>query len=440
MLFAGLVLFSIFLYIRGYKISALIIFFFFLTNGFNLIPDEIVDLGTPLTKSTDYAFFILLGMLTIELVFHFKEIKIDLFVKLLIVFFSYLFLCILYNRFVLGISFGEIIRTVRFLFFWLAYFVLRSMDEKQLHNLLKCLFAITVFISILYICQIFVGDNILVEMATSKTSILGVTIKRFYNQPIMLHFMVFMAIYNNPIKGKFRTLSVIILIFALLGAFHRSHIGFFILSIVLGFLLKLPRLKRSQILMFFAIVSLFATIFLGNRFVKSRTFIDIKTVMNGNVADVDIDMTELENATFTFRMAHLFERNEYVKKNPKTMLFGGGLLPEDSRKVEKLFDFKVGVIEDLTSEKTQLDTSDISYSFLLIRFGYLGTVLFLGLYFYLAYYFYKNRNNAYGFFSFIYLIMAFGVSFFSSNLIGPITFVLPMISLLIIPKTIKVNE
>ena len=440
MLFVSLAIFSIYLYIRGYKISALVLFFFFLTRGFNLVPNELVDIGTPLTKSADYAFFILLGFLIIEFIFNRKLFTIDTFVKFLLLFFSFLFICIFYNKLKVGIDWSEIIRTVRPLFFWFAYFILRNMKKEQIQSLLKVLFSITVFTSGLYILQIIFDQSILVKAAQSTTVFLGMDLPRFYNQPDMLFFFVFLGIYHNPYKGTLKYFTIATLVLALLGGFHRSQIGFFFIALILGFILKLPKLRTIQILAVGGFFLLFITLFLGSRFLKYRSVIDITTVLTKGVENLDVDYQNLENATFSFRMAHLYERNEYIKQNPLRMILGGGLVTEDSRKVDKMFDFKVGVVEELTSETTQLDTADISYSFLLIRYGYLGTILFLSLYFYLLYFFFKHKNNPYGFLSLLYFIMIFGTSFFSSNLLNPITFLIPLMSYIIIQKDIKVVE
>ena len=439
MLFVGLALLSIFLYIRGYKISALTVFFFFITTGFNLVPDELVALKAPLTKNSDYAFFILLGFFTISSIFTRDFFKVDTFALYLIAFFSFLFICILYNRFSLGIGWGEITRTVRYYFFWLAYFVFRSMSKEQLLDLFKIFFIVTVASSVLFLLQLVVNQNILVEVNTSKSVVFGREFTRFYNQPSMLHFFIFMGIYYNPFKGKWKIMTTTILILAFLGAFHRSHIGIFIVCLIIGFVLKLPKLKQIQIVAIGSFFIIFIALFAGNRFSHSRTFIDLKKVASGNVLDADIDVRDLKDATFTFRIAHFLERNEHILQKTSSVLFGGALLTEDSKMLDRFFDFKVGLIEELTGQIVQVDTADITYSLLVLRFGYLGSILFLILYLYLTVYFFKNKDNVFGHLSFLYMILSWGISFFSTNLVTPITYLLPIMSYLIIRKTNKLS-
>lgn len=435
MIFIALILAALFFYVRGYKISALLIFFFYVTGGFNLIPDEVVDLGVPLTKNADYAFFLLFGLLTVGFLFTRNFFRVDTFVKLLALFFIFLLICIVYNRYVLGIAWSEIIRTVRFLSFWLAYFVFRSLEKEQLLGLLKSLFVVTVCASVLYLFQLVIGKNILVETATTSAFFFGYQLPRFYNQPALLHFFVFMAIYYNPFKGSLKILTIVILTLALFAAFHRSLSGFFLLALAFGFFLKLPKMRRVQISVAALFALLFLTIFAAPRFAKSRTFADLKKVSSGNVIDADIDINDLSDATFTFRVAHFLEREEHIRRNISSVLFGGALLTEDSKKLDRFFDFKVGLIEELTGEVGQVDTADISYSFLIIRFGYLGTLLYMLLYIYFIYFFFRNRKESpLAFFSLIYLIMIMGVSLFATNLIFTVTFLMPMISYLVVRK------
>lgn len=442
MVFAGIVIVAIIMYIRGFKIPALLIFFFYLTSGFNLVPEEVTKIGF-ITKGSDYAFAILVIIFIIDSLFVKGYLNRDNFTKYLIIFASFLIICIFYSKFVIKLGWGDILRTCRYQFFWVIYFLFRSLKKDTLEILIKCLFFITICTSIIYLLQIILDKSILLEAFEGSFEIFGIILTRFYNQPDMLFFFTFMAIYHNPLKGIPKYLTMIIFTLALLGAYHRSLMGFFFVSIIVGYVVCLPYIKRIRFITVASIFMLFVVVFWGYKFVNSRSYLDIKYVLSGDVADTNFDMENLGNATFTFRVLHLLERNQYLLENPKAMIFGAGLMPEDSNLVGKMFDFKIGLIEELTGEVVQLDTGDISYSILILRLGYLGTFLYLMLIVYLMVFFYKNKENKYGLFSLLYLILAIGVSFFSSNLISPINYILPLISYHIIKKTdpeITLNE
>ena len=437
MVFIIIVIFAIGLYIWGYKIPALFIFFFFLTSGFNLIPEEIMELKL-FSKGMDYAIILIIAMVIIDSLCIKNYLKPDKLIWLVLIFFAFLISCIAYNKFVIGIGWKEIIRTARYNVLWIGYLVFRNLSKEQLHYLLKSLFFATVICAALYILQIVIDEHILNKSMKVYIRLSDVKIPRFYNQPDMLHFFTFMAIYLNPCKGMLKIVTTIILVVALLGALHRSLFMAFILAISIGYIIRLPRSKRVAILTSISIICFVFIVFWGYKFAKSRTVKDLALVTSVNVTDVeatDIDIEELQKSTFTFRVAHFLERNQYVLEHPKAMLFGAGLMTEDSKSTDAMFDFKVGLIEEALVKTTQLDTGDISYSILIMRYGYVGTIFVVALFIFFTSYFYKNHEDPVGLFSLAYLIVVLVTSFFSYLLVLPMTFVLPLISYSIIQKS-----
>jgi len=443
MIFIILVVFAIGLYIRDYKVPALIIFFFFITSGFNLIPEEIMT-NKLFSKGMDYAILIIGGIVIVDSFCIKSYLKPDKLFWFIFVFYMFLAICVIYNKYVIGVGWKEIIRTARYNVLWIAYLVFRNLPKEKLHLLLKWLFSITVFCSTLFLLQIILNTRILNDAMKVYIQLFGMKIPRFYNQPDMLQIFTFMAIYFNPYKGKIKIITAIILILALLGAFHRSLVIAFFAAISIGYVICLPRIKRVVILTSVAIIGLFFIVFWGYQFANSRTIKDIAIVTSGNVAaidDLEIDMDDLQNSTFTFRIAHLLERNQYILDHPKSMLFGVGLMTEDSKLTDKMFDFHIGLIEETLGGKiAQLDTGDISYSILFMRYGYLGALLNLSLYIFLMGYFYKNRQDSVELFSFVYFVVVIIISFFSHILILPVTFLLPLITYSVVKKNKSEHE
>jgi hypothetical protein len=433
-MFIVLTIFAIVIYILDYKVPALVLLFFFLTTGFNLVPEEITQFFF-ISKGTDYALLILFGIIIIDSIFVKEYLKPDSFTKYLVLFGLFLFVCILYSKFVVGLGWVEIIRTCRYQFFWIAYFIFRNTDKARLEKLLKILFCVTVFCSALFILQIIIDETILIETVSGKASLFGIVVTRFYNQPDMLPFFAVMAIFCNPFKGVFKIGTSTILVLALMGAFHRSLTGLFIMTVALGFVCKLPRLRRIQVIVISSFLLLCGVVFVGAKFANSRTFVDLRTVMSGDIVGSNIDIDAMNDGTFTFRIAHLLERNQYLWDHPKAMLIGAGLMPEDSKKVENLFNFDIGLLAELTEQTVQVDTADISYSTMFIRLGYLGTFINLLLFIYLTIFFYKKKGNKYAISSFLFMVMSFGISFFSWNLTLTITYILPLISYHIVKKS-----
>lgn len=99
---------------------------------------------------------------------------------------------------------------------------------------------------------------------------------------------------------------------------------------------------------------------------------------------------ELGEATFTFRVLHFLERLYYASESWVTMLFGLGFMSEGSDYTMNSFDFIVGLENEDTGFVNQVDTSDIAWSIFVIRFGIIGTILYLIYYFTLINFFNKK--------------------------------------------------
>ena len=436
MLLVLIVIVAVVLYILEYKISAFVLFFFFLTSGFNLIPEEYMDIGI-ISKGGDFAFFILLGIVVIDSLCRKKYLKVDDFVKYLIVFGSFLAVCMIYSKWVIGLGWSEILRTCRYQFFWIAYFVFRSMEKKQLETILKILYTVVVIISIFYLLQIVFNTPILNEAGKNYFRMGNLRIPRFYNQPDMLQFFVLIAIYRNPYKNVLKWITTCILVLALVGAFHRSLTGLFVLILLLGYIVRLSQTRRIVFMSILGFIVICGISIAGAKLMQSRTYTDLQSISQGNFTAVEeeIDIEALHQSTFTFRLALLYERTKYVSERPVAMVLGAGLIPEDSELIDKMFNFQIGLPDELTGKATQIESGDISYSSLILRLGFIGTALYLMLWIYLTVFFYKNRENNLGLVSFLYSVLAILVALFSGSLLFPVNYLLLLVSYVIIRQT-----
>jgi hypothetical protein len=436
MFFIGIVIVAWVLYFAGHKVSALVVFFFFVTSGVNLVSEEWMDIRW-FSKGMDYAILLLAGMVIVDS-FRIKNyLKPDKLLGFIFLFFAFLGLCVIYNREVVGTGWTEIIRTARYNGLWIAYFVFRNLSKDQLLRLLKCLFWVTVGCSALYLLQILLNETILTGGGKGPFMLFGRKFPRFYNHPDMLLIFIFMALYFNPCKGWLKKATAALLVLTLLGGFHRSLIIGFLLAVSVGYILRLPQVKRVTVVTSVAVFALFFISFFGYKLAHSRTIKDVGLIASGEISVSELDAMDLEtlqSSTFTFRIVHMLERNLYLLEHPITQLFGAGLMTEDSRLTDSMFNFDVGLIDELSGNTVQLDTGDMSYSILLLRYGYVGTALALSLYLFLMVCFYRNRRDPVGFFSFIYFILLLFITFFSQILILPISFLVPLVSYAIVQK------
>ena len=209
MLFIPILIAGIILYLSGKRTLSVVIFFFFLFDGFQIIPEELFETGMGISKSADFALLYTVFLFIYGLLNSPKFIPVN---KLTLLLGGYLFfiVCLIgISYFIYRIPLSEIIRTSRYYLFALSYFVLRKLTPEEIGSILKILFCIVVFQSILFTIQGFTGIALLTGAISHKSAKL---ITRFYNSPLMLYFFVFYGIFNNPFSGKCKYLSALICI------------------------------------------------------------------------------------------------------------------------------------------------------------------------------------------------------------------------------------
>lgn len=435
MIFIPVLILGLILYISGKRLESSLIFCFFLFQGFQFIPETWFETGLGFSKSQDFA-FLYVAILFIWGCFSYGDFipknKITLCIAIYLVFIVFL---ILYSKFYYQIDTGDIIRTSRYYFFVLAYYIFRRLSTEEISLLLKILFYITLFQCILFIIQAFTGIALLVGAENHKTGI----ITRFYNAPKMMYFLVFYAVFANPFQGKLKYVSTFIIVTTLFLPMTRSLSMVFVLCLFIGtyyflggakrFIKYLPIVLVIFLPLFVAVAALMA----------GRTVSDIQSVVNGEFVEAeDVELTQ--ESTFLFRMAHTYERYLYMEEKTERLLFGAGLMAEDSKYTDKKFDFVIGLTNEKKGTPVQLDTADTSWSNFLIRYGIVGTVLYLFLYVSLTLYFYKNRKNEWGLPVFLYLLLLLGVSFTSDLFYQVYVLVFPLMLYDHIINNIKEND
>lgn len=119
--------------------------------------------------------------------------------------------------------------------------------------------------------------------------------------------------------------------------------------------------------------------------------------------------------TFMFRIALTAERFEYLIDHPESTLFGVGAMHEET--AQKKFDFIVGTAGTLNGRpiKGQLNSIDVTWGPLLIRYGIMGLILHLFIIFWMVIKFYKKRENPIMMLGFLTYISALAQSFSSGG-------------------------
>ena len=101
-------------------------------------------------------------------------------------------------------------------------------------------------------------------------------------------------------------------------------------------------------------------------------------------------------------------------------------MAEESNYTNKKFDFIVGLENEKTGEIVQLETSDIAWSNLIIRYGIIGTLIYLTIYISIMIFYYKHRKVRYALSTFLYLLLLLFTSITSNQLYYVYMLVFPL--------------
>ena len=422
MLFIPILIVSIILYLSGKRILSTILFFFFLFDGFQIIPEKFFETGMGISKSTDFALLYIIILFIYGIINTKDFIPINKLALLLGGYLLFIVCLIGISYYTYHIPFVEIIRTSRYYLFALSYFVLRRLTKEEISSILKILFCIVIFQSILFTIQGFTGIALLIGAESHKSAKL---ITRFYNSPLMLYFFVFYGIFNNPFTGKYKYISALICIVCVYMPLHRSLTISFILILILGLFLKMGKIKQFINYLPMLLLCVIPLVAVMGAQLASRTMNDINSVTTGEF--VDIEEIELgEESTLLFRIAHFYERYMHILEKPIETAFGSGLMAEESNYTNKKFEFIVGLENEKTGEIVQLETSDIAWSNLIIRYGIIGTLIYLTIYISIMIFYYKHRKVRYALSTFLYLLLLLFTSITSNQLYYVYMLVFPL--------------
>jgi len=408
MIFIPILIIAIALYFTGKRILSVMLFFFFLSNGYQIIPPFLFDTGFGISKSMDFALVYVLAIFFIGLGSIKNFIIKNKLATSIWIFTAFIIISIGISKYHFGVSWVEIARTARYFFFVLGYFVFRRLDKTDLIKILNYNFSITLILCIIYIIQVPAGTHLL----TGATTYLQIgTTTRFYNIPTLYYFFLPYAMFANPLKGKQRIISIVLFVLVTIVSMHRGHMLALFGIAILGIYISQGGFKGFfKYILIGSICMLPVLNIIIDRF-EDKTSKDINSVMMGAFKEYGDELAV--DGTFLFRMALLYERFDYIIQDPLQTAVGVGFMTEDSPLTKQKFDFKIGLMTE-DHEVTQLDTSDIAWMNFILRLGLIGTILYLYIFFVLGKYFFKNRKDDLSLTAFLYIIFLVALSISSS--------------------------
>lgn len=366
-----------------YVIVALLLVIFFLNKKYlpfllcytalmtNLFMLDAVE-GT--IKGSDICFCVNIVLLPVALLRRSKERTedntINSFVKIFLGFTLFEFLYTIYSGADTGFNAFKVIRIPLML---LAFYSFSIIPMEVYKRYLKIMLWITLLQGVLFLLQ-FLGINVLVGRYDEELYSFAFAL----NIPTFIFFYIFYCLDAEYTK-KTQYIWFLFFIAILLLTFVRG----WILSVILGvvsYVVMIRGFKKSK---FFIIALLFVAPIMFSVVETKSTVKDSQHSSISEIRNLFLDRESIiDNAmnggTLTFRMAMLIERIDYLIQNPKFMLLGVGAIHEDSPNCYNRFDFKLGTSnEDKYYGRCFIDSGDITWVPIVLRYGMIGTLVYL---------------------------------------------------------------
>ena len=402
------------------RVASVVLFFFFLTNGFQLVPVSWFDTGFGIQKGADFALIILLVAFASNMLENVKLLKTDSIARSILVFIGFVFIAVLFSKLYLNYDLTVILRVARRFLFLLGYFVFRQLSFKEVEKIIHIIIGITFVQCLIFLAQIFLGITLLNRQSDEITELSGRGAigewKRLYNLPEYTVFSMLYLMFTDKIKIQWRSLLISIMSIAFVMTLHRSWISWFIVVIGLVGLFRTSGIWKKVLTI--ATVSAFALLPIVFPALGERMESGIDDFKNAMTGGYNANSNKFEDS-FSFRIAHVLERWEFVTREPTSAVFGIGFLTEDANQSQYL-NFSVGWSDKYGTR--QIDTADIAWSLMFLWCGVVGTFLYMLYYLKNTYYLWQHRESNIAVAGFSYMLLYFLTSFTSTSFIDSTSF------------------
>ena len=346
-------------------------FIFCIFSGFRLIPPELIP-----GKLNDFALIYMFVIIALSLFTKgtkFFSVKNDKVGKIILILLSYWTLLFIGTIAFTNENSMLAFQAFRFRLLFLVYFIVRDLSYNDKAKVLKYLFYVIILSATLYVIQplgihLYQGGVDEVKYAGEQN--------RYRNTPLTIHFFIILLFVSNFLKGsKLRVIYLGILLCALILPMSRTPM---IMTCVVLLLYMILKRKYSKLVKFSIIGGIAIALcwpFLSYRFQSTNTKSDIESALNlQNSSSFD----DSEGGTFSFRIAMLMERVEYLV-NSNNILLGVGFPHEMSKYTHSHFLFKIGTYYETKDgpSTSYIETPDITWSTILMRSGLVGLFLIL---------------------------------------------------------------
>ena len=369
----------------------LIIITAFFTQCYGLLPESAF-----IIKPYDYVnvFFIIsaiIGYIKDPTFFHAKKTS---FVYLIYIILAYQIFEIIYTIYIGAETIPNIIKVSRISLIYLSFFTLRKIPLSAYKRFIKINLSFCIVQGCLFYLQPLIDKQILQGRIDEVVS--TGQIARYANYPFFNIFYLFYCHFNvkdilkkisyfvfwggMPILGQSRGEILVIVIAFSLYYILQNNFKHYITILISAFLISLAVIPMFQ--------------YRAQEYERSGLVEDITNIFSAE------EISDIQNngGSFTFRIALLTERWIYLIENPQYLLTGVGCIHEDSPNCYERFDFLLGTKNiDRYHGRCLIDSGDITWVPILLRYGIIGACLYLSLliyWFIIGFQYLKRSKNS----------------------------------------------
>lgn len=380
----ALLLFALSQWNQGKKVCSLLFLVFCICNAFRLIPIDFIN-SAILNKWFDWALLYTIGTITLELAYGNKlfDTNDDIIGKIILFISIYCLISFLLTILLTAETMSYALQAYRHKLLFLSYFIIKTLNKDELYDLIRKISILVIVATLIFVLQP-LGINL--YQGGADTVSYSDQMIRYRNSPLYIQLFILVAVVTEFRYFKYPKISFLILLAGLILPMSRTPIIVLAILCVI-YILQQKRVKNTfmfSLLVGGAMVFLYPII--KYRFGSTDTMNDIQFVLNMKSS---ADFSSSEMGTFSFRIAMLMERIEYLW-DTNNFLFGVGFPHEMSDYTRSHFCFQIGTWNPVYEMYSFLETPDNTWVALFMRLGFLGTLLFVFLFYKMGHLFYDS--------------------------------------------------
>ena len=278
----------------------------------------------------------------------------------------------------------------------------------ELHRFLNYLTILAVFFSIIYIIEFLFNVDIIGAPRSSS---------RAHVPPwlFIVPYILLLCDFFRLKSWQAYLLASVFIVELVLNASRTAFIAYAVATMFTFLFNSSVNLTRKILIISVvtsAIILLFSTDnVLSQRFDEGAS--DVSTLETEEISKQNV------SGNFSFRVLLFEERRQYINQSIQRIVFGIGAVHEKDFPTT----FRIGLPSKDRPGPVQLDTADMGWTLLLLRLGYVGTIIYLAFIIYpMMKLFFVNRRNIISYALLIYLFVEVVFITFSSVDISTSTF------------------